>query len=50
LFEDCFEVFDDFLSQIVGIGKIIGFFHAVISEQEDFGAGFAAVDATNSCL
>jgi len=35
LFEGGFEVFDDFLSENVGIRKIIGFFEAFISQPED---------------
>jgi len=50
VFEGGVEVFDDFLGKNVGVGDIVGFFHAVISERKDFGAGFAAVDKTTSCL
>jgi hypothetical protein len=32
LFEGGFEVFDDFLSQHVGIGEIVGFFETFVSE------------------
>jgi hypothetical protein len=39
-----FEVFDDFLGQHVGIGKIVGFFEAFVSGVEDVQAGFVAVD------
>jgi len=33
LFERGFEVFDDFLSENVGIGEIVGFFPAFVSDQ-----------------
>jgi hypothetical protein len=31
LFEDGFKVFDDFLSENVGIGKVVGFFQAFVA-------------------
>jgi hypothetical protein len=50
LFEGGFEFFHDFLGENVEIGKIVGSFAAFISDREGVEAGFAAVDATNSCL
>jgi len=44
LFEGGFEVVDDFLSENVGIGKIVGVFETFISEPEEVGAGFVAAD------
>jgi len=35
LFEGGFEVFDDFLSKHVRIGKAVGFFEASVSETEN---------------
>jgi hypothetical protein len=35
LFEASFEVFDDFLGEDIGVGKIVGFFEAFISQPED---------------
>jgi hypothetical protein len=35
LFEGGFQVFDYFLGKDVGIGKIVGFCEALISEPED---------------
>jgi hypothetical protein len=35
LFEGGFEVFDDFLSENAGIGKIVGVFAAFVAEPED---------------
>jgi hypothetical protein len=43
LFESGFGVFDDFLSQHVGIGKVVGFFECFVSELEDVEIGFVAV-------
>jgi len=43
LLEGGFEVFDDFLSEHVGIGKIVGIFQAFVSEPEDVEASFVAV-------
>jgi hypothetical protein len=40
LFQSIFEVFDDFLSENVGIRKIVGLFKAFVSEPEDVEAGF----------
>jgi hypothetical protein len=31
LFEDGFEIFDDLLGEDVGIGKVVGFFEALVS-------------------
>jgi hypothetical protein len=39
LFEGGFEVFDNFLSENVGLGKIVRFFGAFVSEPEDVEAG-----------
>ncbi|MBI2349924.1 MAG: hypothetical protein HYV00_00295 [Deltaproteobacteria bacterium] len=44
LFEGGFEVFDDFLGQDVGIGKVVGFFDAFIFEPEDVEAGLVTGD------
>ena len=38
----CFEVFDDFLREDVGIGKVVGFFEAFGCQLEDIEAGFVA--------
>ena len=43
MFESGFGVFDDFLSQHVGIGKVVGFFECYVSELEDVEIGFVAV-------
>jgi hypothetical protein len=43
LFEGGFEVFDDFLGQYVGIGKVVGYFEAFVFEPEDLEVGFVAV-------
>jgi len=43
IIEGGFEVFDDFLSQHVGIVKIVEFFQAFVSEPEDITAGFVLV-------
>ncbi len=48
LFETGFEGFDDFLGENVGVGQIVGFFQAFVSQPEDVEAGFA-VDANSSC-
>ena len=45
MFEDGFEVFDDFLGEDVRIGEIVGFFQAFISEPEDVEAGLVTVVA-----
>jgi len=42
LLEGGFEVFDDFLSEHVGIGKIVGIFQAFVSEPENVEARFVA--------
>jgi hypothetical protein len=42
LFEDWFEVLDDFLGENVGIGKVVGIFEAFASEPKDADAGFVA--------
>jgi len=44
LFEGSFEVFDDLLSENVGIRKIVGLFEAFVSELQDVEASFVAVD------
>jgi hypothetical protein len=36
------------LSENVGVGKIVGFCAAFVSEPEDVEAGFITIDATNS--
>ena len=36
LFEGGFEIFDDFLSDNVRIGKIVGFFEALVDVEADF--------------
>jgi len=43
LFEGGFEILIDFLAQHVGIGEIVGFFEAFVSEAEDVEAGFVAI-------
>jgi len=43
LFEGGFEVFDDFLGENVGIGKIVGVFKAFVPEPEDGQARLVAV-------
>ena len=43
LLEGGFEVFDEFLSEHVGIGKIVGIFQAFVSVAEDVEASFVAV-------
>ena len=37
---------DDFLSQDVGIGEVVGFFEALVSEPEDVEAGFVTANWT----
>jgi len=44
LFEGGSEVFDDFLGENIGIGKVVGFFKVFVSEPEDIQAGFVTVD------
>jgi hypothetical protein len=39
LFERGFEVFDDFLSKNVGVGEIVRFFEAFVSDQKVSGPG-----------
>jgi hypothetical protein len=46
LFESSFEVFGDFLREDIGIGKVVEFFEAFVSEPEDVEAGFVAVDVS----
>jgi hypothetical protein len=41
--EGGFEVFDDFLSQDIGVGEIVGFFEAFVCEPEDVEASLVAV-------
>jgi hypothetical protein len=36
LFEDGFEVFDDFLGENTRLGKIVGFFEAFVSEKTPY--------------
>jgi hypothetical protein len=43
LLEGGFEVFDDFLSEHVGIGEIVGLFEAFVSQPKAIEAGFLAV-------
>ncbi|MBI2999334.1 MAG: hypothetical protein HYY46_12950 [Deltaproteobacteria bacterium] len=43
MFERGVEVFNDFLGQHVGVGKIVGLFEAFISKPEDVETGFVAV-------
>jgi hypothetical protein len=43
LFEGGFEVFDDFLSENVGIGKAVGVFEAFVSKPEDIKAGLVVL-------
>jgi hypothetical protein len=50
LFESGFGVFDDFLSQHVGIGKVVGFFECFVSELEDVEIGFVAVQCADSLI
>jgi len=38
------EVIDDFLSEDVGIGKVVGLFEACVSESKDIEAGLVPVD------
>ena len=42
MFAGGFEVFDDFLSENVGIGKIVGVFEAFVYEPENVEAGLVA--------
>jgi len=35
---------DDFLGENVGVGEVVGFFEAFISQPEDIEAGFVAID------
>jgi len=44
LFERGFAVFDDFLREHVGVGKIVGVFEAFVSEPEDVEAGFVVIE------
>jgi hypothetical protein len=44
LFEGSFEIFNDLPSQYVGIGEIVGFFEALVSEPEDVAAYFVAMN------
>jgi hypothetical protein len=43
LLEGGFEVFDDFLSEDIGVGKVVGLFQAFVAEPENVEAGFVAV-------
>jgi hypothetical protein len=43
LFQGRFEIFGDFLSEDIGIGKIIRFFEASTSEPEDIPTEFTTV-------
>jgi hypothetical protein len=42
LFKCGFEIFNDFLGENIGIGKVIGFIKAFVSEPEDVEAGLVA--------
>ena len=42
MFQNCFEVVDDFLGDDVGIGEIGGVFEGIVFEPEDVEAGFVA--------
>jgi hypothetical protein len=44
LFEGGLQVFDDFLSENIGIGEVVGFFETFIPEPEDVETGFVAVN------
>jgi len=44
LLEGGFEVFDDFLGENVGIGKVVGFFEP-LAEPEDIETGLCATDS-----
>jgi len=39
LFEGCFEILADFLSENVGGGEVVGLFEACVSATEDVEAG-----------
>jgi hypothetical protein len=39
LFENGFEIFDDLLGENIGVGKLVGFFEAFVSEPEDVPGG-----------
>jgi hypothetical protein len=43
LFDDDFDVIDDFLGENVGIGKVVGAFEAFVPEPEDVEAGLEAL-------
>jgi hypothetical protein len=38
MFQDGFEIFDDFLGENVGGGKVVGVFEAFVAESEDVAA------------
>ena len=44
MFESGFQVFDDFLGKDIGVGEVVGFFQAFVSEPKDVKAGLVAVD------
>ena len=45
LFEGGFEIVDDFLGKDIGIGEIVGFLKAFVSDPEDVEAGVVTVVA-----
>ena len=49
LFEGSFKIFDDFLGEHVGIGKVIGLFEAFVSEPEDVEARLSRLIALRNC-
>jgi hypothetical protein len=49
LFEGSFEIFDDFLGEHVGIGRVIGLFEAFVSEPEDVEARLSRLVALRNC-
>ena len=49
LFEGSFKIFDDFLGEHVGIGKVIGLFEAFVSEPEDVEARLSRLVALRNC-
>ena len=44
MFQGGFEVFDNFLGENVGIGRVVGSFAAFVSEPEDVEAGFVVIE------
>jgi len=49
LFEGSFKIFDDFLGEHVGIGRVIGLFEAFVSEPEDVEARLSRLVALRNC-